>query len=149
MFRRLAMCLAVLASFSVACDDDDPAGPTSGDLVGSWELSMIELVSVANPNTRVDLMDEGVTATLDLEADGDFAFVVTDPVEGVEAFVGHWAWTDVLSMEHVGGQFVGTWEFDVSLTGDVLRLTGADAEFDFNDDDVEEAAKLNLTGARS
>jgi hypothetical protein len=148
MSRRYVTLLALLVPFFAACGDDDPAGPSSVDLAGNWTVTQIELVSVANANVSVDLMDEGVTADLVLEADGDFFLNVTDPVEGLETFTGHWTYTDVLTMEHLGGQFVGEWQFNVSLTGDTVRLTGADAEFDFDGNDVEEPAKLNLTATR-
>jgi len=148
MFHRCMLLFALLVPILTACDDDDPAGPSSVSLVGDWTVTQIELVSVANASVSVDLMDEGVTATLALEADGDFFLNVTDPVEGLETFTGHWTYSDVLTMEHSGGQFVGEWQFTVSLTGDTLRLTGADAEFDFGEDGVENAAKLNMTATR-
>ncbi len=148
MFRRYVILLALLSPFVAACSDDDPTGPSSTDLEGTWTVTRIEFVSVADPGVSVDLMDEGVTATLALEADGDFFLTVVDPVEGEETFNGHWMYTDVLTLEHMGGQFVGEWQFDVSLTGNTLRLTGADAEFDFDNDDVDEPAKLNLTATR-
>jgi hypothetical protein len=149
MFRRHLLLLALLVPVLTACDDDDPAGPSSATLAGNWTVTQIELVSVANASISVDLMDEGVTATLELEADGDFFLRVTDPVEGLEIFTGHWTYTDVLTMEHIGGQFVGEWQFAVSLTGDTLRLTGADAEFDFDEDGVEDSARLNMTAIRN
>lgn len=146
MFRRYMFLLALLTPFVAACSDDDPTGPSSTDLEGTWTVTRIEFVSVADPGVSVDLMDEGITATLVLEADGDFFLTVVDPVEGEETFSGHWTLTDVLTLEHGGGQFEGEWQFDVVLNDDTLRLTGADAEFEF--DGASEPAKLNLTATR-
>ena len=149
MSRRCMLLLTLIASLATSCDDDDPSGPAAPSLVGTWNLTAIELVSVANSSIQVDLMDEGVTGSLALEGDGDFVLSVIDPVEGPESFTGTWSMTDVLTLEHDAGQFVGEWQFDVTLTGNTLRLTGADAEFDFNDDGVEDPAKLNITGTRA
>lgn len=149
MSRRFMLLLTLVASLATSCDDDDPAGPAAPSLVGTWNLTAIELVSVANSSVRVDLMDEGVTGSLILEGNGDFVLSVIDPVEGLESFTGTWSMTDVLTLEHDPEQFVGEWQFDVTLTGNTLRLTGADAEFDFNDDGVEDPAKLNISGTRA
>ena len=149
MSRRFMLLLPLVASLALSCDDDDPSGPAAPSLVGTWNLTAIELVSVANSSVHVDLMDEGVTGSLILEGDGDFVLSVIDPIEGPETFTGTWSMADVLTLEHDPGQFDDVWQFDVTLTANTLRLTGADAEFDFNDDGVEDPAKLNITGTRA
>ncbi len=145
MLRRLALFPVVLLGLTVGCGDDDPAGPSADDLTGTWNATSLELVSVANSNTRVELIDFGYTCTLTLEEDGDFFITVVDPETGNIGGSGHWSSTDVLTMEFLEGQFDVTWEFDIVLSGNTLRLTGADAEFDFDDDGNEDAARLNLT----
>jgi hypothetical protein len=149
MSRQFMFLLTLVVLLAASCDDDDPSGPSAPGLVGTWNLTAIELVSVANPGVHVDLMDEGVTGSLILGGDGDFVLSVNDPIEGPESFTGTWTMTDVLTLEHDPGQFVGEWQFGVTLTESTLRMTGADAEFDFDDDGVEDPAKLNLTGTRS
>lgn len=150
MLRKLAVLTLLISPLSVACDDDDPAGPVPVNLTGSWTLTHIELVSVQNPGTRVDLMDEGVTGTLTLAADGDFTLTVVDPVEGTETFAGQWTHAETLTLEHVSGGFAGTtWEFQVELLSGVLSLTGADGEYDFDDDGDEDPAVLNLTAVKA
>jgi hypothetical protein len=147
MVRKLAVLLLLLVP--LACDDD-PTEPVPVSLTGVWTLTHIELVSSVNPGTRVDFMDEGVTGTLTLEADGDFLLAVTDPVEGTETFTGHWTHAETLILEHLAGDFAGTtWEFQVELGNGVLVLTGADAQFDFDDDGNEDPAILNLTAVEA
>lgn len=148
MRRKCLLPILFLLPFAAACGDDDPAGPPADDLTGTWTATSLELVSVANANTRVDLITFGYTCTLTLEEDGDFFITVVDPEIGNIGGSGHWSSTDVLTMEFLEGQFGVTWEFDISLTGVTLRLTGADAEYDFDDDGTEDAARLNLTLVR-
>ena len=145
MRRLSSLFLLLVLPFGAACGDDDPAGPAADDLTGTWTATSLELVSVADANTRVDLMDLEYTCTLILEEDGDFFITIVDPVEGNIGGSGHWSSTDVLTMEFLEGQFDVTWEFDIVLSGNTLRLTGADAEYDFDDDGTEDAARLNLT----
>ena len=39
-------------------------------------------------------------------------------------------------------------QFDATLSGNTLTLTGADRDYDLNDDGMPEPAKLNLTLTR-
>lgn len=57
-------------------------GPPAADLVGTWNATVVELVSVANSNTRVELISLGYAATLVLDEDGGFFFNVVDPETG-------------------------------------------------------------------
>ncbi|MFO7586670.1 MAG: hypothetical protein R6X22_01225 [Gemmatimonadota bacterium] len=149
MLRKSAFRLALLLPVAAACGGDS-TGPPADDLVGTWNVTVAELVSVASPNTRIDLIaDLDYTATLVLEADGDFIFTVVDPVEGSMGGSGHWSSSDVLEMEFLAGQFDVTWQFDLNLSGDTLRLTGGGAEWDFDDDGMEEDARLNMTLVRA
>jgi hypothetical protein len=147
--HRISLLFLLLAlPIAAACSDDDPAGPPADELTGTWTATSLELISAADANTRVDLIDLGFTCTLMLEEDGDFVITVVDPEIGNVGGSGHWISTDVLTMEFLEGQFNVTWQFDISLTGSTLRLTGADAEYDFDDDGTEDAAKINLTLVR-
>jgi len=150
MLRKLAVLVLLLIPLPAACDDDDPAEPVPVNLTGTWNITHIELVSSENPEVSIDMADLGVTGTLLLEADGDFTFTVVVPMEETETFTGQWTHMGTLTMEHVGGGFAGwTWEFQVEVRNGVLSLTGADAQYDFDEDGDEDPAILNLTAVRA
>lgn len=138
--------VALLAA--VACGDDDGTGPAPATLAGTWQATKVEYVLVANPNTRIDLVQLGGTATLVLESAGAFTAVSTFPGEPPFTSAGTWsASADVLTLSFISGQF-GTWQFDMTLSGNTLTLSGADADFDVDDDGQDDPAKLNLVLVR-
>jgi hypothetical protein len=141
--------LSALLLASCGGDDDDTTGPVDNDLVGTWDATVIELTSVADPGTVVELVSLGANGRLVLEADGGFGLSVGVPGEPTEFGNGDWGATDVLTLDFGEGDIQGTWQFDIDLNGDTLRLTGADTEWDFDDDGTEDPAKLNLTLSRS
>jgi len=146
MLRKLAVLMLLFAPLAAACNDDDPHEPAPLNLTGTWNVTHIELVSSENPEVSIDMTDLGVTATLVFEADGDFTFTVVVPMEETETFAGNWTYTETLTLEHVSGGFAGwTWEFLVSVQNGVLSLTGAEAQYDFDEDGNEDPAILNLT----
>jgi hypothetical protein len=146
--RGLLFVLSVLLLASCG-DDDDPTGPVNNNLVGTWDATAIQLTSVANPGTVVELISQGANGRLVLQSNGDFGLSVGIPGETTEFGNGTWSSTDVLTLYFGEGDIQGTWQFDIDLNGDSLRLTGADAEWDFDDDGTDEPAKLDLTLSRS
>jgi hypothetical protein len=63
---------------------------------------------------------------------------------------GTWSSTDVLTLNLPPvGEISGEWQFDATLSGDTLTLTGADTSWDFDDDGSIEDAKFNLTFVRA
>jgi hypothetical protein len=141
--------LSALLLASCGGDDDDTTGPVDNDLVGTWDATAIELTSVADPGTVVELVSQGANGRLVLQSDGGFGLSVGVPGEPTEFGNGDWGATDVLTLEFGDGDIEGTWQFDINLDGDTLRLTGADSEWDFDDDGTEDPAKLDLTLSRS
>jgi hypothetical protein len=147
--RGLLLVLPALLLASCGDDDDDTTGPVNNSLVGTWDATVIQLTSVADPGTQVELISQGANGRLVLQADGGFGLSVGIPGEPTEFGNGDWGATDVLTLDFGEGDIQGTWQFDIDLNGDTLRLTGADTEWDFDDDGVEDPAKLNLTLSRS
>jgi len=141
--------LLLPALLFVACGDDDSTGPVNNDLVGTWDATLIQLVSVEDPATVVELISRGANGRLVLQADGGFGLSVGIPGEPAEFGNGDWSSTDVLTLDFGEGDIQGRWQFDIDLNGNTLRLTGADTEWDFDDDGVEDPARLNLTLSRS
>jgi len=135
--------LGAAAAMAVACSDD--TGPSEDELTGSWLATKVELVSVANPATKVDLVALGGTVRLVLSASNTYTLTLVVPGEPQEVITGTWsASEDVLTLTDDDGDL----QFEMSLSGDTLTLSGADAEFDFNDDSIDEPAKVNLTLVR-
>lgn len=132
-----------VAAMAVACSDD--TGPSEGELTGSWLATKVELVSVANPATKIDLVALGATVRLVLAASNTYTLTLIVPGEPQEVQTGTWsASKDVLTLSDSDGDQ----QFDMSLNGNTLILTGASGEFDFNDDGVDEAATVNVTLVR-
>jgi hypothetical protein len=145
--RGLLLMLSALL-FASCGGDDDSSGPPDSDLVGTWDATSIELTSVANPGTVVELISQGANGRLVLQSNGDFGLSVGIPGEPTEFGNGTWGATDVLTLSFGEGDIQGTWQFDIELNGDSLRLTGADSEWDFDDDGTEDPAKLDLALTR-
>jgi hypothetical protein len=150
MHRTVRVLLLALLPLALACggDDEEATGPLSNDLIGSWDATVIELVSAANPDVNVELIALGANGRLVLEANGDFGLSVGIPGEPTEFAGGTWSSTTVLTLVFDSGEIEGTWRFDYVLAGDLLSLTGASAEYDFDGNDVEDAAILNMTMVR-
>ncbi len=144
-----ALLLGLLIPFLASCGDDDPTGSVNNALADTWDATVIQLVSVANPGTSVELIAQGGNGRLVLQANGDFGLSVGSPGEPTEFGNGTWSsTTDVLTLYFGDGDIAGTWQFDFHLSGNTLQLTGADAEYDFDDNGTEDPAKLNLTLVR-
>ena len=144
-----ALLLGLLLPVLASCGDDDTTAPVNNDLVDTWAATAIQLVSVANPGTSVELIALGANGRLVLQANGDFGLSIGIPGEPTEFGNGTWSsTTDVLTLNFGMGDIAGTWQFDVQLSGNTLQLTGADAEYDFDDNGTEDPATLNLTLVR-
>lgn len=145
MSTRSRLVIASLILGLCACGDDDSAGPNPPGLVGTWQAIEVELISVEDPGTSIELVGLGASVTVQLNANGTFAFDATIPGEPSENFAGTWeASQDVFTMRWTEGGFLLEWQFDYSVLGDEATLTGADAEYDFDDDGLEDPATLNV-----
>jgi len=117
-------------------------GPSAQSLMGTWHATKAEYVSVANSNTKVDIIAQGSTLTLVLDA-STFVLTVTDP--GANPVVSNGTWSkslDTLTLVPSTGWF-GESQFDMSLNGDQLTLTGGHMPHVFSSGNSEEAI-LNL-----
>ncbi len=132
----------ILLSGVVGCGGDEPTAPPAEDLVGRWTATQYQYASVP-PGTTMDVVAYGGTATLEFQQDGDFELVVSPPGVLSVTTYGYWELSrDLMSLTPQGMPF--SWEFDVALNNGVLSLRGAAVEFDFDDDDVPEAARLDM-----
>ena len=147
--RRFLPVLPILLLASCGGDGDDTTGPVNNGLVGTWDATAIQLTSVADPADVVELISQGANGRLVLQSNGDFGLSIGIPGEPTEFGNGTWGSTDVLTLNFGDGDIQGTWQFDIDLNGNTLRLTGADTEWDFDDDGTDDPAKLDLTLTRS
>ena len=103
-----------------------------------------EYVSVENSSERVDLVTLGLTGTVNLNDNGQYAATIEEPGFTPVTVTGTWDYTvDTFTLQETGSS--GDATFDMDVGNDVLTLTGADADFDFNDDGIPEPAKWNVT----
>jgi hypothetical protein len=148
-FDRIALIAVLLIS---SCGNTTAPPPET--LVGTWNATSVELVSVANPTLQVDLVaDLGATVTLVLAEDNDFTLTVTymgeepgGPWGTSSEVTGTWSSTEILTLRTSP---TSEWQFEIQLDGDALTLTEADTSFDFGGNDTIEDAKLSLDLTRA
>jgi hypothetical protein len=136
------LAIAVLGAAALACGGDDE--PSIESISGTWDIVKFEYVNVENSSQRVDLVAEGLTGTVNLNDNGQYAATTEEPGFPPETVTGTWSYTaDTFTLKETGS--TGDATFDMDVGNDVLTLTGANADYDFNDDGVPEAAKWNVT----
>jgi hypothetical protein len=156
MWRRFGLVAFVAVLLTSSCGGSDTTAPPEETLVGTWNATSVELVSMANPADRVDLVaDLGAAVTLVLEADNNFTLTVTYTGEepggpwGMNSVdSGTWSVTDVLTLQMSP---TSEWQFEADLDagGNALTLTEADTSFDFGGDGTLEDADLSLELTRA
>lgn len=145
MRKNLRLLLLALLPLCTACGgDEETTGPVVNELVGSWDAVEIELIADADPPIRVELISMGANGRIVLEANGDFGLSVGIPGEPTEFAGGTWGATNVLTLSFDSGDIEGTWVFNYVLNGDNLTVSGAATEWDFDGDEVDDPATLNM-----
>jgi hypothetical protein len=144
--------VALFGLFLISSCGGETSGPPPETLIGAWNATSVELVSVADSSVRVDLVaDLDATVTLVLEPEPDNDFTLTVSYEGPEPG-GPWGFDEEVTGTWSASKDVLTltisetsqWQFEIDLQGDRLRLTEADTSYDFDGDDVLEDADLSL-----
>lgn len=144
--RRRGLVLAVAAAGAMACGGGDGTGPSVESLVGTWRATKAEIVSVANSSTKIDLVTSGATVHLVLTAAKAFTLTMSMPGQPDDVTIGTWSSSrDMMRMVYGTNS---AWECDMTLSGNMLTLNGADTDYDFNDDGVDEPAKWYMTLVR-
>jgi len=139
-WMRAAVCVGLAAA--AGCGGDEPAAPPVEDVYGQWTAVEFKYQSVP-PETTVDIVAFGGTATLDLQQDGDFVLTVSPVGELSTTTYGFWELSrDMMSLTPQGMPF--SWEFDVALNNGLLSLRGASVEYDFDHDQAPEDATLDM-----
>ena len=108
------------------------------DFVGTWDATKAEYASIANPSTKADIITTGSTFVLDLAA-STFVLTITNPGQDPEVFNGTWsASMDVFTLTWTSGMS-GESQFDWSLNGDQLTMSGGHMPFEFTPGNPEES----------
>ena len=140
LYRSDTVTLGVLA-VTAGCGGGG-TGPSQAELVGTWQVVKCEYVSTSGLGT-VDLITGGGTGTLILTADDTLTLNVTpvsgDPVTLTATY--EIMGIDLMRVTPANASWY--WAWDMNLSGHTLKLTGASAEYDF-DDGQGEPAKWNL-----
>ena len=134
---------AALGTALAACGGDNTA-PSGQTMYGTWQITKSEYVSASDASTAVDLVAQGMTGTVVLNADATYTATINEPGLGTQTTTGTWSYSaDTFTLKQSGS--TGDWTFDMVVGTDQLTLTGANAEYDFNGDDTPEPAKWNVT----
>jgi hypothetical protein len=132
-----------LGAALVACGDDGDGTPGT-PLYGTWQITKYEYVSVADPSLAVDLVAQGATGTVALNADASYTATITEPGSASVTTTGTWSYTqDTFTLKRSGQS--GDSQFDMVVGTNQLTLTGADTEYDFDGDGTPEPAKWNIS----
>lgn len=141
MFARKRMLgLGLVFGVVVACSKEATA-PSADSIIGTWTATRVQYASTTGLGT-VDVIALGGTATLVLNEDGTFQYYCALGSKTIENVVGTWDVSDGLTLAISP---TNKMQFDASLSGNTLTMTGADRGYDFDDDNELEDAKLSMT----
>ncbi len=111
------------------------------DITGTWNATLVQYTSTADPSKSVDLIADGGTLSIVITAGMNYTLTVSFPGEPVEAEQGTVSLADdVVTIDPAGPDV--QFDFDFALSGDTMTLTSDDEEFDFDGDDIDEPAML-------
>ena len=140
--RKMALVLLVALAFLGATGCKSSTAPDVDNFIGTWNATKAEYVSIADPNTKNDIIADGSTLTL-VFSTSTFVMTVTDP--GMDPVIRNGTWSvssDTLTLTWTTG-FSGESQFDFILNGDNLTLIGGHLPYAFTPGNSEDAI-LNL-----
>ena len=140
--------LILIASFAAAaCSGGSPAAPSPQTLAGTWNATRAEFVSASNSSLRVEVIAQGTTIVLTLDAAGTYTRRSTPASGPAETETGTWsASSDVLTLRPTG--ISGDTQFNMTLSGNTMTLSGGHVLFDINNDNQDEETILSMTLTR-
>lgn len=142
-----ALVAAGLVAAGACGGGDGGNGPSAAEITGTWNLTKMLYVNVANQQQSIDLVAQGGTGDLVIDPNKSYTLTLTLPGQAPLIETGAWDLSgDIFSATPTGMPF--SWDFDVTVTATTLRLAGADVEFDIDDDGTDEAARLTIEATR-
>jgi hypothetical protein len=140
--QALVLLVAVALLGTMRCKS--PTSPDLDTFIGTWNVTKAELVSEAWPDTKQDVIAQGASATMVISSTTlVITFTFTNATGVPDVVGGTWsASKDVMTVEWTSG-WIAKSEFDWSLNGDVLTLTGGPVPHQF--DILEDPQNCTLT----
>jgi hypothetical protein len=138
--------MLVIAVTLAACRDDSGPGSgiTIGDLVGTWNATTVTYTSQENAADRVDRIAGGGFASLTVAPSGEYTFVLV-PADGDAEVASGFV---VIESGFLLAQNIlepgATVAFAMTVTGSTLGLVSDEPTYDFNGDEEEEPAILQI-----
>jgi hypothetical protein len=121
------------------------SGPSKTELTGTWHATSISYESTTGLG-QVDIMTMGATFELQLNADNTGVLTFKRVGGHVDVMTGTWeSSVDILKFTLGPGN---DWTWDMSMSGDQLRLDADGSSWDFNDDGNQEPASWHLVLAK-
>jgi hypothetical protein len=146
-YSKGLMLVAAIAAGAAFGGGDGGSGPSPSAITGTWQATSMLFVSQADPKVSVDVIAAGGSATLTLDANKSYLMVLTLPATAPETTTGTWSLSgDVLTMVPDGMK--GNIQFNVTLSGQTLKLAGGHLDFDLNDDGIDDPAILTIEATR-
>jgi hypothetical protein len=145
--RQIQFVLLAIVTLPTACGDGG-TGPSPTGLADSWIATEMEFTSLESPGLKIEVVALGASGVLTLAESGSWTLVITQPGEPPLNRGGTWsASSEVLTLNVTTG-FTGQMEFDMTLVGNVLTLSGAHVDFDVDGNGDDEAATLSMVLTR-
>ena len=142
--RIVAHC-GVLLGLLAACGSDS-TGANPPNVVGTWNATKFEFVSIANPTTKLDAIAQGASATLLLTSAHGFTLTLNAPGQVQQVSTGTYVETaTTLTVTVTTPPPTQTLGFDLVVSGVTMSLTGGTTTFDFGSGSTPAHINLTLT----
>ncbi len=144
---RVVACLILVVSVAAACGGGSSTTGPSPTLAGTWNATRAEFVSASNSSLRMEVVALGTAIVVTLDSAGTYTLRTTAPGTAPEIETGTWsASSDLLTLRATGQ--TGESQFNMTLSGSTLALSGGHRLFDINNDNVDEETILSMTLSR-
>lgn len=139
--------------FTSCGSDDGPSltgtGISISDIQGNWTATRAVFdIAGTGASQRIDVVEEGGSVTLSIQANGRFTLSVTVPGRSAEVSTGQLGFDEDLLVVTYDDDPDEEEFFGIQSTSTTLSINGS-AEFDFDGDGTEEPARAELDFVRS